>query len=113
VLLTTTRRGNGFLFMLNPVARFLVERKLAQLTDRLRALRDELAVIDEQLAQLSDEAEDHRLRALVSETPIADRDFREAHRHVDAMARRRAEVVEQIARFEQRQDELLDQLGPA
>jgi chromosome segregation ATPase len=93
------------------VARFLVERKLSQLTDRLRSLRDELAVIDEQLAQLSDEADDHRLRALVSETPLADRDFREAHRHVDAMARHRAEVVEQISRFERRQDELLDQLG--
>lgn len=97
--------------MLRSVARFLVERKLTQLSDRLRALRDELAVIDEQLVQLSDEADDHRLRSLVSETPLADRDFREARRHADAMLRRREEVVDQITRFERRQDELLDQLG--
>jgi len=104
-------RCNAFVRMLRPMARFLVERKLTQLSERLRALRDELSVIDEQLVQLSDEADDHRLRSLVSETPLADRDFREARRHADAMARRRDEVVEQITRFERRQDELLDQLG--
>jgi hypothetical protein len=36
---------------------------------------EELRVIDEQFAQLSDEADDTRLRSLVSETPLADREF--------------------------------------
>ena len=66
--------------------------------------------IDEQLAQLADEADDSRIRSLVSETPLADHEFREARRHADAMSARRQEVVETIARLEQRQDELLDQL---
>ncbi len=66
---------------------------------------------DEQGGQLSDEAEDNRLRALVSETPVADHEFREAQRHADAWARRRTELVERIRSLEARQDELLDRLS--
>ena len=95
---------------LDDVPRFLVERRLKEVSTRLRALRDELAVIDEQGEQLTDEAEDHRLRALVSETPLADADFRDAQRHADAFTRRRADIVDSIRRLEARQDELLDQL---
>jgi hypothetical protein len=77
---------------------------------QLKELRRELAVTDEQLAQLADEAEDARLRSLVSETPLADREHREASRHAEAMGRHRAEVVADIARLERLQDELLDKL---
>lgn len=93
------------------MARFLVERQLRSLSERLKSLRDELAVIDEQLLQLADEADDSRLRALVSETPLAGREHHDAQRHADAMTRRRAEVRETIARLEVRQDELLDELS--
>jgi hypothetical protein len=96
--------------MIRPVHRSLVERRLAEVSGRLRALREELRVIDEQLLHLGDDAEDARLRALVSETPLADREHRDARRHADAMARRRAEVVESIAVLEARSDELLDRL---
>lgn len=88
----------------------LVERRLSEVGARLRSQRDELRVIDEQLLQLADEADDTRLRAMVSETPLSDREFREAQRHADAMARRRSEVVTTIAELEARQDELLDRL---
>jgi hypothetical protein len=96
--------------MIPLVHRSLVERRLAEVSGRLRALREELRVIDEQLVHLGDDADDARLRALVSETPLADREHREARRHADAMARRRAEVVESIAALEIRSDELLDRL---
>lgn len=92
------------------MSRWLLERKLSDVGGRLRSLRDELAVIDEQLAALADTADDHRLRALVSETPIADREFRDAQRHADAMARRRSDLVAQIGRLETTQDDLLDRL---
>lgn len=91
--------------------RFLVERRLRDVSKRLRALREELAVIDEQGGQFTDEAEDNRLRALVSETPLADHEFRESQRHADAWARGRAELVDRIRSLEVRQDELLDQLS--
>ena len=92
--------------------RSLVERRLTEVGGRLRALRDELRVIDEQLQHLGDEADDARLRALVSETPLADKEEREARRHAEAMAQRREEVVGTIASLEARLDELLDQLSP-
>jgi hypothetical protein len=51
------------------------------------------------------------LRALVSETPLADREHHEAQRHADAMGRHRAEVLTTIEELERRQDELLDRLS--
>jgi hypothetical protein len=92
------------------MSRSLVERRLSQVSERLRALREELRVIDEQFTQLSEDADEAQLRALVSETPLAERDHRDARRHADAMARRRDEVATEISTLEVRQDDLLDQL---
>jgi len=92
------------------MSRSLVERRLTEVGARLKQLRDELATSDEQLGHLAEVADDARLRSLVSETPIADREHKDAQRHADAMQRHRAEVLDQIARLEQSQDELLDRL---
>ena len=92
------------------MSRSLLERRLTDLTARLRALRDELGVADEQLAALVETADEARLRALVSETPLADRESVEATRHADAMARHRAEVLARVTDLERAQDDLLDRL---
>lgn len=86
------------------------ERRLSQVAGRLRSLRDERAVIDEQLVQLVDEADDLALRALMAETPGASYESNDARRHADAMRRHRDHVVAEITRLEARQDELLDRL---
>jgi hypothetical protein len=86
------------------------ERRLAQVAARLRSLRNELAIVDEQLAQLGDDADDLALRALVSETPAASFESNDARKHVDAMRRHRQHVVAEIAELEARQDELLDRM---
>lgn len=91
-------------------SRNLVERKLTALGERLRELRQELAVTDEQLVVLTDEAGDLHLRSLVSETPMAEREHRDAERHAEAMRRHRAEVEAEIQRAEAEQDQLLDRL---
>jgi len=88
----------------------MVERKLLEVSERLKQLRAELSVTDEQLLHFADVADDARLRALVSETPLADRDHHDAQRHADAMSRHRAEVQSTIDQLERRQDELLDRL---
>lgn len=93
------------------MSRALIERRLVELTGRLKRLRDELRVADEQLARLADDADDARLRALVSETPLADRDHRDAERHAEAMRRHHAAVAAEIAELERSQDELLDRLA--
>jgi hypothetical protein len=93
------------------MARRLVERRLIDVGDRLKKLRHELAVAEEQLLHFADEADDARLRALVSETPISERDFRDAQRHAELMRRSRDEMAAEIATLEKNQDELLDQLA--
>jgi hypothetical protein len=50
------------------MAAWLVERRLSQVAVRLKSLRDELAMIDEQLDHLATDADDQAIRALVSET---------------------------------------------
>jgi hypothetical protein len=92
------------------MSRSLVERRLTEVAAQLKAVRHELAVVDEQLVHFDEEAEDARLRAMVSETPVAERDHREAQRHADAMRRHRAEVASELSRLERSQDELLDRL---
>ncbi|HVM02281.1 MAG TPA: hypothetical protein VM263_06385 [Acidimicrobiales bacterium] len=89
-----------------------VERRLRQATARLRKARQELAVIDEQLAALSEEADDLRVRALVGDSPLADRESRQAQGHVEAMARSRAATVATIAELERTVDELLEKFVP-
>ncbi|MEO7557395.1 MAG: hypothetical protein ABIV94_12415 [Acidimicrobiales bacterium] len=92
------------------MSRSLLERRLTEASARLRELRRDLVVTDEQLASLADAADDARLRALVSETPLADREHHDAKKHADAMGHHRAEVAAQIEQVERRQDELLDRL---
>lgn len=92
------------------MSRPLLERRLKEVAERLTSLRRELAVVDEQQAALADQADDARLRALVSETPLAAHEVREAHRHVEAMGRHRSDLVDEIAGLERDQDDLLDRL---
>lgn len=91
--------------------RILTERKLASTGRRLRSLREELHILDEQRIQFNDDADDMRIRALVSDSPFEGREATDAERHALAMSRRRADIVREIGELEARQDELLDQLG--
>ena len=52
------------------MTRSLLQRRLVDASDRLKRLRAELAVTEEQLVFLEDEAEEARMRALVAETPL-------------------------------------------
>ena len=92
------------------MSRSLIERRLVEVHRRLQRARTELSVVDEQFAALAEAAEDARMRALVSETPLADQEYREAQRHADAMARSRAAIVDSISELERSQDSLLDRL---
>jgi len=83
---------------------------LSDLAERLKRTKAELAVVDEQLACFAEAADEARLRALVSETPLAERENHEAQKHADAMARERAAILSSIAELERSQDELLDRL---
>jgi hypothetical protein len=92
------------------VSKSLVERRLIEVSKRLKRARQDLAVLEEQLSVLKDAAEDARLRALVSETPLANKEYQQAQRHADAMERSRTSLVVTLAELRQAQDELLDRL---
>jgi hypothetical protein len=93
------------------VSQSILERRLVDVSDRIKRLRAELAVTEEQLAFLEEEAEDARLRALVSETPLGDAEARDARRHADALARQRDALVRSIAGLRREQDDLLDRMS--
>lgn len=92
------------------MSRSVIERRLSDVATRLRELRRDLAVADEQLSVLDDMADDARLRSLVSETPLAGQDQRTTARHAEAMRRHRRELADEIASLEVLQDELLDRM---
>jgi polysaccharide deacetylase 2 family uncharacterized protein YibQ len=95
--------------------RSTIERKLKDAHQRLVRARQELAVVDEQVRVVDDEADDIRVRALVSESPAAAKEHGQASRHAEVMHQTRDALVQQIADLEHRQAELLDRLavGPA
>ena len=87
-----------------------VERRLRAVSAQLRSLRDDLQVTEEQLIRLVDEADDARLRAMVSETPLAEKEHRAAGRHAERLRKHRDTVTAKLAALEAEQDELLDRL---
>ncbi|HEV7887159.1 MAG TPA: hypothetical protein VGO92_06340 [Acidimicrobiales bacterium] len=86
------------------------ERRLLDVNRRLQRAREELQVLDEQIVAFADEADETRVRALVSDSPLAGKEHREAERHADAMRRSRAALAAKIVELERAQDDLLDRL---
>ena len=88
--------------------RVLLERRIRDVHARLVRAREELAVLNEQLAVVQESADEARVRALVSETPLATQEHNEAHaprrRHG---ARPATRCARSVADLERRQDELL------
>jgi hypothetical protein len=93
------------------MTRTLLQRRLIDVSDRLKRLLADLAVADEQCAFFEAEADDARLRALVSETPLADADAHELRRHADAQLRHRDALRRQVAELREEQDALLDRMA--
>ena len=89
----------------------ILQRRLVDVSERLKRLRAELGVTEEQLAFLNDEAEDTRLRSLIAETPLADVEARDARRHADALARHRDALRKNVRELEAEQDQLLDRIS--
>jgi len=87
-----------------------VESRLLEVHARLVRARQELAVAEEQLDVFLETAEETRIRSLVSETPLADRDWQDAKRHADAMMRARDTASARVGELERAQDDLLGKL---
>jgi hypothetical protein len=88
-----------------------VEQAFAQIGDRLAKAQEELRILDEQLFFQIDVLEEANTRMLVSETPIAEREYRIARDDHARLEQERARVMENIAEMKREQDRLLDLLA--
>lgn len=93
------------------MSRSILQRRLLDVSERLRQARTELAVSEEQVHFFQEEAEEARLRALVSETPLAEREEREARRHAESQVRHRDDLARSISELEAERDALLDRMA--
>lgn len=87
-----------------------IESRLRALSEEIDALKTEARILDEQIDFQSDVAEDARIRSIVSETPLADRDAREASGDLTRMQRVRADLEARIASLRAEQDRLLERM---
>ena len=92
------------------MSRASIMRKLTDVTEELRAIREEMHVLDEQLRHFVDEADDARLRSLISETPLAASEHRHAAKAVAGLRREHEARTRRLTKLESKQDALLDQL---
>jgi hypothetical protein len=90
-----------------------VERRLVAISQELTALNDEGAILAEQLAFAHDVVQENRIRALVAETPLADRDLRVATEDLGRIERVVADLNRQVVRLREEQDRLLGQASSA
>jgi len=87
-----------------------MERKIRELQQRVRIAREELAVLDEQIEVLAEDAEEARVRALVAESPLAERESADAHRHLELAQRAASSLRTEIAHCVEDRDRLLREL---
>jgi hypothetical protein len=87
------------------------------ITTRLSALSGEIAeeqtqlrILDEQVTFQQEVAEEARIRALVAETPLADRESREAADDLRRLTRSREESLDRLAALRAEQDALLERM---
>ena len=80
------------------------------MNERLLRAKSELEVIEAQLDALAEQEDEAKVRAVVSETPIAEQEWSEAHRHAEQFGRRRDAARREIAELERAQDELIGKL---
>jgi hypothetical protein len=84
--------------------------RLVALANEIAEARTELRILDEQLAFVASSDEDARIRALVSETPLADREAQEARADLERMRRSRDDAAARVQALLAEQDRLLERL---
>lgn len=100
----------GRQFVVWPFGDRIVDRRLRSTAQSLRDLRTALAIVDEQLTHVEDDANDKALRALVSETALASFEHRDAERSRSTLALHRQQLALQIVHQERLHDELLERI---
>lgn len=85
------------------------DAKLDALANEIAQLRREIQILEEQISFQEEVSGEASLRAIVSETPLADREADEAGRDLDRLRKVREEAVASLDRLNAEVDRLLDQ----
>ncbi|HYI45925.1 MAG TPA: hypothetical protein VE174_10765 [Actinomycetota bacterium] len=88
-----------------------VQKAFAQIEDRLRKAREELAIIEEQIFFQMDVVEEANTRMVVAETPLAEREYRLAKEDHARLEQERTRILSTIEELKRDQDKLLDHLA--
>ena len=88
-----------------------LEKRLMEISHRIKKEIEDLLVAEEQLISLIDDADEARIRSLVSETAISENDRRDSARQSENMEKYCQKIRNEIQRLEAIQDELLDKLN--
>ena len=86
-------------------------RRLTAISAEVATLRSELAVLAEQEGFQRDVTEEARIRALVAETPLAERELREAEDDLRRIERVRHEAAGRVDALRVEQDRLLAEMA--
>lgn len=89
-----------------------LHKRLEDIGKETGRLRESLRVLDEQVAYVRELADEATTKALVSSTPLADRERRDALEELRRARRQREEVAERLRTLESEQDTLLERLLP-
>lgn len=87
-----------------------ISDRLSSLSAEIAEERTQLRILEEQVVFQSEVADDARIRALVSETPVADRESRTAADDLRRLIRSRDEALLRLADLRAEQDRLLERL---
>lgn len=88
-----------------------ITERLSTLSPEIAEARTAVRILEEQLAFQTEVTEDARVRALVSETPLADRDYRIARDDLERLRRSREDEMRHLQELEAERDALLDRLA--
>lgn len=84
--------------------------RLSAITEEMGKIKTEIAILTEQAMFASNVASDANLRAVVSETPLADREYAEAQRDFEIAQRVLNDAKARLLALQQEQDRLLERM---
>lgn len=87
-----------------------ISERLAALSGEIAEEQTQLRILEEQVTFQQEVSEEARIRALVSETPLADRESREASDDLARLVRSRDDVLQRLSELRAEQDSLLERM---
>jgi predicted nucleic acid-binding Zn-ribbon protein len=87
-----------------------IAQRLRALSSEISSIQTEIGILEEQIAFQTEVADDARIRALVSETPLADRESQVASGDLARLMRLRTDALKRLEQLRADQDRLLERM---